>query len=263
MAYSSVHGDRVIETPEIRRISTSDIRAVLSRGLDDFRAKPSHLFFLGLIYPVGGLILVQFALNQALLPLLFPLVSGFALMGPFVALGLYDISRRREQGLEIKWTHAIPVMGAPRSGGLLALGAFMAVFFAIWLVVAHILFLETVGLDVPEGVIPFFQMILTTADGLRLIVLGHLIGLAFAAVVLATTVVAFPLMLDRPVGPVAAVVASMKAVAKNPKELGLWGLLVAASVIVGTLALFVGLAIIMPILGHASWHLYRKLITPQ
>ncbi|MBB4210559.1 putative membrane protein [Rhodothalassium salexigens DSM 2132] len=261
MAYTTVHAETARVAPEVRRIHTDDIQAALRAGLDDFRARPSHLFFLGLIYPVCGLVLVQVALNQSLLPLLFPLVSGFALMGPFIALGLYDISRRREQGLEIHWTHAIPIAGAPRRGGLWALGGLLAAFFMAWLAAAYGLFQQTSGLDVSGGTLAFFTAVLTSVEGLKLIVVGHLLGFGFAAVVLATTVVAFPLMLDRPeIGPLGAVATSLRAVARNPKETALWGLIVAAALVAGTLALFVGLALVMPILGHSSWHLYRRLV---
>ncbi|MCR6499585.1 DUF2189 domain-containing protein [Shinella sp. CPCC 101442] len=249
--------------PAVRRIGMSDIWDALARGFDDFRAKPSHYVFLSLIYPICGVVLITWSSGANMLPLIFPLIAGFALLGPFFALGLYEISRRRERGMDTSWRHALEVRHSPALPSILAVGAMLTVLFVAWLVFAQLLYSNLFGPEPPRSLALFLASIFSSENGLLLMLAGNAIGFCFALVVLATTVVAFPMMLDRDVGAVAAVETSLRATLINPVPIACWGLIVAALLIVGTIPVFVGLAVVMPILGHATWHLYRKLIVEE
>lgn len=249
--------------PTVRRIGLSDIRDALARGFDDFRAKPSHYVFLSLIYPICGVVLVTWSSGANMLPLIFPLVAGFALLGPFFALGLYEISRRRERGMDTSWRHALEVRHSPALPSILAVGAMLMALFVAWLVFAQMLYTSLFGPEPPQSLAMFLASIFSSENGLLLMLAGNAIGFCFALVVLATTVIAFPLMLDRDVGAVAAIETSLRATLINPVPIACWGLLVAALLVIGTIPIFVGLAVIMPILGHATWHLYRKIIADE
>jgi uncharacterized membrane protein len=248
--------------PEVRKISVADVFAALRQGLDDFWEKPSHYVFLCLIYPVAGLVLARWSSGANALPILFPLMSGFALIGPFAALGLYEISRRRELGLDTSWQHALEVRRSPAMPSIFAVGILLFAIFIVWLLTAQALYVSLFGPAAPESISAFLNQVFNTSEGWRMIILGNAIGFVFSVVVLCTSVITFPLLLDRDVGALAAVVTSIKAVLANPIPMLLWGLIVAALLFVGFLTLFVGLAIFIPVLGHATWHLYRKVVAP-
>ncbi|MCV0351262.1 MAG: DUF2189 domain-containing protein [Nitratireductor sp.] len=252
--------DKTLTLPAVRKITTSDVIDALGRGLDDFWQKPSHYAFLCLIYPLVGVVLIYWASGANALPLLFPLVSGFALLGPFAALGLYEISRRREAGLDTSWRHAFDVRRSPAIPSIVAVGAMLFAMFIAWLLVAQGLYTRLLGPEPPTSMAHFLETLFTTDAGFMLLLLGNAIGFIFALVVLITTSIAFPMLLDRDCGAVAAIITSVRAASTNPVPIALWGLLVAGALFVGSLPLFAGLAVVMPILGHATWHLYRKLV---
>ena len=252
-----------LEHINVRKIGISDLMDALKRGIDDFMVKPSHVVFLALIYPVIGVLLAAWTSgSENALPLLFPLVSGFALIGPFAAIGLYEISRRREAGLDTSWSHAFEVKDSPALPSIAAVGFMLVVIFVAWLMVAQALYVQMFGPQIPTSLSGFVGEILASERGWLLIVLGHAIGFVFAAIVLCTTVVAFPLLLDRDVGAYEAIHTSFRAVAVNPIPMAIWGLIVAVLLIIGSLPLFAGLAVVLPVLGHATWHLYRKVVEP-
>ena len=251
-----------LEHISVRKITIPDLIDALRRGIDDFMVKPSHIIFIVLIYPVVGVILAAWTSGNNALPLLFPLVSGFALIGPFAALGLYEISRRREAGLDTSWSHAFEVKDSPALPAIAAVGIMLVVIFIAWLLTAQAFYQYIFGPAAPTSLTSFINQILASERGWMLIILGHAIGFVFAAVVLCTTVIAFPLLLDRDVGAYEAIHASVRAVLVNPIPMAVWGLIVAALLIVGSLPLFAGLAVVLPILGHSTWHLYRKLVEP-
>lgn len=248
--------------PAVRTIGLGDLREALRAGFEDFAAKPSHLIFIGLIYPVAGVVLARWSTSQEAFQLVYPLMSGFALLGPFAALGLYEISRRRELGMEVSWWDALAVRKSPAIPGVMVLGLFLVAFLLVWLYAADALYHAVFPTDRPQSLGALVVEALTTARGWTLIVLGNALGFVFAAVVLMLTVVAFPMMLDRDVGVAAAVGASVRATLANPVPIAVWGLIVAAGIVVGSLTLLAGLAVIMPVLGHATWHLYRRLVEP-
>ena len=248
--------------PTIRQIGVSDIFDALRLGFEDFWDKPSHYVFLCLIYPVVGVFLITWASGGNALQLIYPLVTGFALLGPFAALGLYEISRRREQHLDTSWKHTFEVRQSPAMPSIAVLGIMLMALFLAWLFTAQALFFCLYGDSSSATYTGFVSDVLTTQSGWTLIIVGNLVGFLFALVVLSTTVVAFPLLLDRDIGAYAAIETSARAITANPIPLLLWGLIVAAGLVLGSIPLLVGLAIVLPVLGHSTWHLYHKLIEP-
>jgi uncharacterized membrane protein len=246
--------------PVIRKIEIKDIRDALEEGLNDFWAMPSHAAFLGLVYPLCGMVLAYAPAYQNALQLLFPLASGFALVGPFAAVGLYEMSRRRELGLEISWKYAFNVLRSPSIPSIAALGALLLTIFAAWITSAQWLYTALYGPTGPLVFADFLQQVASTERGWLLVSAGCFIGFCFAAVTLAVSVVSFPLLLDRDAGALTAVATSIKTVLKNPVPMALWGLIVAAALLIGALPFFIGLTLVVPFLAHATWHLYRKVI---
>jgi uncharacterized membrane protein len=249
--------------PVIRKIAVADLKDALVRGFDDFWAMPSHTIFLGLIYPLAGIFLGALTLGYDVLPMLYPLAAGFALIGPFAAIGLYELSRRREAGLEASWRNVFDVRRSPSIDAIAVLGVLLMLLFLAWLYTAKLIYQSIFGVLAPEAILPFLQKVLTTADGWWLILIGNGVGFLYAVVALSISVVSFPLLLDRDVGVAVAVLTSIRAVLANPLTMALWGLIVAALLVIGFLPFFVGLAIVVPVLGHATWHLYRKVVVPE
>jgi uncharacterized membrane protein len=246
--------------PAVRRIAMADLKDVLAKGVSDFAAYRTDVMFLCVIYPLAGLLLAWLAFGHDLLPLVFPLASGFALIGPVAAVGLYEISRRREQGADITWADAFGVVRAPAFGAILVLGVVLLALFLLWLAAAQAIYLVTLGPEPPASIGAFVRDVFTTQAGWALIVVGVAVGFLFAVLVLTISVVSFPLLLDRDVGLYAAVATSVRAVAINPGPMAAWGLIVAVALAIGTIPLLLGLIVIMPVLGHATWHLYRKVV---
>ncbi len=253
-----------IATPyAIRKIGLSDLSDALRLGWEDFKAVPSHAIVLCVIYPVLGLVLFRMVLGYSVLPLLFPLAAGFTLIGPFAALGLYELSRRRERGEEAAAWDAIHVLRAPSFGAMLGLGILLLALFGTWIAAADAIYIATFG-HAPAASIPdFAARVLTTPAGWSLIIVGCGVGFLFAVVALCVSVVSFPLMLDRHASAIDAIRTSLQAVMKNPFAMAAWGLIVAVLLVIGSLPFFVGLAIVLPVLGHATWHLYRKVLEPD
>jgi uncharacterized membrane protein len=251
----------VIEAPPVvRRIEGRDLAQALREGLADMAAVRDDVVFIGVIYPLAGLVLANLAFRYELLPMLFPLASGFALLGPVAAIGLYEISRRRERGEPVSWATALRVLKSPAMGSILGLGSLLLILFFAWLAVAYGIYAVTLGPEPPASAAAFFEQVFRTPAGWAMIALGVSVGAVFAAFALAISVVSFPLLLERDVGMATAVSTSLKAVAANPGTMALWGFLVAALLVLGSLPALAGLIVVMPILGHATWRLYRRVV---
>jgi uncharacterized membrane protein len=244
----------------IRHISLADLKEALNKGADDFLAMPTHALFVGAIYPIVGLLLARLAFGYSVLPLLYPLVAGFALIGPVAALGLYELSRRREAGLDVSARHAFDVVNSSSIGAIVALGLLLLVLFALWVVTANAIYIANFGYLPPKSIGAFVDDMLTTEAGWRMIVAGNIVGFCFAVLALVISVASFPLLLDRDVGAAVALGTSIRVVLANPVTMAVWGVIVAALLVIGSLPAFLGLAVVMPILGHATWHLYRHAV---
>lgn len=251
------------ELPVVRSIGTAELREALAKGLEDFWAMPTHVIFLCLIYPVIGLALGRATFGYDIVPLLYPLASGFALIGPFAAIGLYELSRRRELGLDTSWKHAFDVVHSPSIWATAALGLLLLVIFAIWLAVANAIYAASFGDDEPATLMEFARRVLTTPQGHNLIIVGNAVGFLFAVLAFSLSVVAFPLLLDRNVGMAVAIITSVRTILRNPVAMILWAMFVAGLLVIGSLPFFLGLAVAMPVLGHSTWHLYRTVVEPD
>jgi uncharacterized membrane protein len=246
--------------PAVRRITTDDVWKSLGQGFADFEAYRSDVIFLCAFYAMVGLVIFRLSLGTDFMPLLFPLASGFAIIGPLAALGLYEMSRRREQGAEVNWTNALDILKAPALGAISVLGLGLIALFLVWLAAAWLIFDITLGPNGPADLGPFLNAVFFTTPGVEMIALGLAVGFCFALLAMMMSVVSFPLLVDRDVGLDTAVKTSFRAVMENPKPMALWGLIVAAILVAGTAIAFVGLIVAVPVLGHATWHLYRKLV---
>lgn len=252
--------------PRVRRIGLDDVKFALRRGIEDFREMPTHAVFLIVIYPVIGLFIGMATMGGRLTPLVFPLAAGFALLGPFAAIGLYELSRRREQGLPLSWKHGFEVVRSHSFVSILGVGAILIAVFLGWLIAAQTIYTFTMGTEVdvvPSSFADFLRQTLTTRQGWTMIVIGNLVGFLFACIALAISVVSFPLLVDRDVGAAAAIETSVRAVTRNPWTMAVWGLIVAVALFLGSLPFFVGLAVVLPVLGHATWHLYRRAVVEE
>ncbi len=257
------HDTAHLETPLVRHIAVRDLREVLRKGVEDFAACRSDVAFLCVLYPVIGIVLAWLAFDRSLLPLLFPVMSGFALVGPVAAVGLYELSRRRELGEEPRWAHAFEVVKSPSFGAILALALMLGALFIVWILTAHGIYFATFGDVAPASIGGFAREVFTTGAGWTMAIVGIAVGFLFAALVLALSVVSFPLLLDRDVGLPVAVITSMRVAAANPVPIAVWGLIVAAGLVLGSIPFFLGLIVVMPILGHATWHLYRRTVVAE
>jgi uncharacterized membrane protein len=246
--------------PRVRHIGVSDLKDALEQGLDDFWAMPSHAVFVALIYPILGLFLTRLVLGYEVLPLMFPLIAGFALIGSFAATGMYELSRLREQGAEPRWKDAFLILHSPSFRSILALGALLMGIFVCWMYAAETIYLMTFGDALPLSISGFVREVFTTEAGWQLIIIGNGVGFLFAVASLLVSVVSFPLLVDRNIGAAPAMATSIRAVLANPLVMALWGVIVAVALAIGAALCLMGLAVVLPVLGHATWHLYRKVV---
>jgi uncharacterized membrane protein len=258
-------GRRTLDTlhsppPAVRRITVSDLGEVLAKGLDDFAAFRTDVIFICVFYPLVGLVLARLVFGYDLLPLVFPLASGFALVGPLAAVGLNEMSRRREAGLEAGWADAIAVVRLPCFGAIVLLGLVLMGIFLLWLLAAKLIYGATLGPESPASIASFIHDVFATDAGWTMIVVGVGVGFLFALLVLAISVVSFPLLLDTEAGVDTAILTSIRAVSTNPVPMAAWGLIVAGGLLLGSIPFLLGLIVVMPVLGHATWHLYRAVV---
>lgn len=254
-------GSHDLNLPKVNTIGMADIRAALASGWADFTALRSDVLTLVVVYPVIGLVLAGFAFNMQLFPLIFPLASGFVLLGPVAAIGLYEMSRRREAGEGANWGDAFAAIRAGTFGPILALGGYLAAIFLVWLYTANGIYQLTLGPEAPVSVGAFLTDVFTTWPGWIMVVAGMGVGFVFACLVLVTSLVSFPMLIDRRAGLPVAVTTSVAVARKSPSTVAAWGLIVAVLLAVASIPLFLGLIVALPVLGHATWHLYRAAVS--
>ncbi len=244
----------------VSRLGLADLRWALTRGLEDFGASRTDVIFLCVIYPLIGLLLARLAFGYEMLPLVFPLASGFALVGPLAAVGLNEMSRQREQGRQAGWADAFGVFQSPSIRAIILLGLILVVMFLFWLVLAQTIYDLTLGPLPPASVGHFAYNLIHTHAGWAMMVVGTGVGFVFAVLAMAISVVSFPMLLDRPVPLETAIRTSIAVVGRNPLTMAVWGLIIVAGLVVGSIPLLLGLIVVMPVLGHATWHLYRRAV---
>jgi uncharacterized membrane protein len=252
----------------VRPIQMSDLRAALGEGWRDFAEMRGDILVVGFLYPLVGLIVAALALNDRFVPLAFPLCAGLSLLGPAVAVGFYELARRRERGEDSTWSHFLDAFR--RNGASIALATVvLGAIFVLWLGAAWLLYTTAFGggymawsfshlnsVTLPD----FLSHLFTTSEGWTLILLGNLVGAGFAIVVLALSVVTFPMLVDRQIDVGTAFAISLRAFAANWRSLIGWGVMVGALLVLGAIPAFIGLAVVLPVLGYATWHLYTRII---
>jgi uncharacterized membrane protein len=254
----------------IRKLSLADLQDALLKGIEDFKAKPTFGIFIAVIYPLVTLGAFLVVFNYDWLPLVFPAVSGFLLIGPFFTIGMCEISRRREAGEDTSALSAFDFHRLPAFREIMLLGLLLVALFFMWLATAMTIYSLTLGdpwQSAPAALDSgFIERLFTTAAGWTLIIAGNAIGFMFAVAALCVGALSFPVLLDRSHGHMSiatAVQTSIRVVLANPVVMAAWGLIVVGSMIAGAIPLLVGLSVVIPVLGHATWHLYRKAVAPN
>jgi len=247
---------QIVPTSVASDLALSDLRAALVAGWNDFRAYPAFGLFFAAIY-VGAGMFIYFALfERGEVAWLVPAAAGFPLLAPFVAVGLYEVSRRREAGLPMSWR---AILGALRGRGdeqILSMGVILFVAFGFWLMVAHGIFAIFLA---ESGIGSESIALLATGAGLMMLLVGGVVGALMALAFYAITVISLPMLVDRNVDFITAIIVSLASVRSNKFVLLIWAILIATALFVAMLPLFLGLLVVLPVLGHATWHLYRRL----
>lgn len=245
--------------PEIRRIGVDDITASLREGAEDFRAMPAFGMTIGAAYALGGALILFAVWAIKLYPLAFPLLAGFALVGPFAGMALYEGSRRRDRGETVTVSDIAKVVPATARSGVLYLGFILLFLLFFWAETAAILTMTFFG-SARLSMAQILSEVFTTLPGFAFMIFGNVIGAAISLVVFAVSVVSFPYMLETDADPVTAVALSVSAVAQNVMPLLGWAVFIGVALVVSWLPMFLGLLITLPVIGHASWRLYKRMI---
>lgn len=248
------------DKPVVRRITVRDLKTALQRGREDFYARPTHGVFLTVIYALVAAVTAFIGLRENLLVLLLPAISGLALVGPLAACGLYELSRRRENGQRYAWWNVFDVIQAPSRGAIALMGVLLAALFAAWMMTAVALYGVFFGDSTPPTFWGLLRQVFTTSSGWQLLITGGVIGFVYSVVVFMATVVSLPMMMHHKVGLLEAIGTSLRAVQLNWRPMAAWYLVVVGLMILGAVPLFIGLGVVVPVLGHATWHLYRAVV---
>jgi uncharacterized membrane protein len=243
----------------VNTLSAGDLRAALVEGFADFRAKRGDILLIGLLYPIIGFGAAMAAQGDYVW-LFFPLAAGLSILGPLVATGFYELARRREAGLESSWWHFLDVARSPSIESIAVVAVVLIALFGGWLIAAGIVYSAFFGLEPPGTAGMFLARVLTTPAGWGMILVGNLVGLGFALATLALSAVSLPMLIDRDVSAGEAMATSIAVFRRNPRVMARWGLIVAGLLLLGSIPLFMGLAVVLPWLGYATWHLYTKAV---
>jgi uncharacterized membrane protein len=248
--------------PQIRSITTEDVYAALSQGWADFKAAPKYGLFFGGVYAIAGILIWLQLLVWDRPYWILPLALAFPLIGPFVAVGLYEVSRRREAGEPLDWSQVLDVVWKQRSGQLPSMAFVVMAGFMIWVWVARLLVALFLG-RMSSATYSDFGALLSTGNGLTMVLVGSVIGGIIAFILFSISAVSLPMLLERDVDFVTAMVTSFNAVTTNLVPMLTWAAIIAVGLFVGMVPFFLGLIIVLPVLGHATWHIYRKVIVRE
>jgi len=248
--------------PTVNAISVGDLFDVLRNGLSDFARAPLFGLFFGGVYALGGIIIALSLTIWDIPWMIYPVAIGFPLIGPFVAVGLYEVSRRLEAGKPIKWSEVLGVVWLQRQRELAWMAFVMLFVFWVWMYQVRLLVAIILSRMSFSTLDKFIEVIFTTSQGWTFLAVGHVVGAVLAMVLFSITVVSIPLLLDRESDFVTAMITSVKTVTTSPVPMLAWGVFVTLAVIVSSIPMFLGLIVALPVLGHATWHLYRKAVAP-
>lgn len=251
---------RPVIKPIINDLSTDDISAALSAGLRDFQKTAQYGLFFGLFYAFGGWLMIWFLAGIDMPYLVYPLASGFALIAPFVAAGLYEVSRRVEMGEDLNWGDVLGAIFSKRGKELRWMAIVTGFAFIIWIDIAIFLYVIFFGLQ-EINISDLLSVVIGTPEGALFLTVGNLVGAGLGMTVFSLTVVAFPLLLHKDVDFVTGMITSVQSVLKNPKTMISWAAFIAVMLAISLASFFIGIIVILPLLGHASWHLYRRAVS--
>lgn len=239
-------------------LAAADLRAALAAGWRDFLAHPFYGMFFGAIYAVTGALVAYALFYRGEVGWLVPITAGFPLIAPFAAVGLYEVSRRREAGDPLSWG---AVLGALRGRGdeqLLMMGGFVFVAFSFWVIIAHAIFAIFMA---ESGMGSESLQALVSPAGLTMLAVGTAVGAVLAWFFYVITVISLPMLVDRDIDFISAIIASVQTVKRNTAMMLVWAAIIAATLAVAMVPLFLGLLVVLPVLGHATWHLYRRAVS--
>lgn len=245
---------------EVNELGFEDVKACLIKGFSDFLQAPMFGLFFGSIFAFGGILIVQSFYVWEKGWMIYPMIVGFPLIGPFIAVGLYEVSRRLEQGLPLRWGEILSVISS-QTGRQIPYMAFVMLFiFWIWMYQIRLLIAIILGRMSFPSLDAFINIIITTPEGWAFVIVSHLVGACFSLLLFSITVISIPLIMDRDIDFVTGMITSVKTVMKSPVVMICWGIFIAVTLFFSTIPFFLGLLISLPILGHASWHIYKKAV---
>jgi uncharacterized membrane protein len=243
--------------PEVLILEADDLRAALAAGWRDFTRAPQFGLFFAAVYVAGGWLILYALTVTGQIWWTLPAAAGFPILGPFIACGLYEVSRRLEAGEALSWGAVLGVIARQKDRQIPSIAAVVVVFFLFWNFLAHMIFALFLGLRAMTNISTSLEVFMT-GNGLMMLLVGTIVGAIFAGVLFALTVVSLPLLLEREVDFVTAMITSVSVVLTNPRLMLIWGALIAALLFAGIALGFLGLFVVLPVLGHATWHLYRR-----
>lgn len=250
----------VRRVPKLKPVDFPMLGAALAAGWQDFLKAPAFGLFFGGFYALGGIVMVLLTFWLGQIYMVIPLVIGFILIGPFVAVGLYEVSRALSEGRPLTWSGVLGVMLRQRSREFGWMSFVTLFVFWIWIYQIRLWMALFFGLQTATTWQAFFNMVLTTPNGWTFLAVGSAVGLALTLGLFSITVISFPLLLDRDVDFITAMLTSLETVASNPIPMLAWGIFIAVIAILAMVPAFLGLLIVLPVLGHATWHLYRAVL---
>ncbi len=246
--------------PKVNTITVNDVIDALAAGLSDFRRAPGYGLAIGAFFAIGGLFVILSAAALQLSYLSYPAAAGFVLLGPFAAVGLYEVSRRLETGSELSWGEIFRTMWAQK-GRELSWMAFVVLFIQImWMYQVRLLLALFLGFRSFASFEEFLSEVISTPEGLMFLAVGHVVGAVLSLILFSLTVVSFPLLLEEDRDFITAMITSVRAVVASPIPMIGWAFVVTAVLVVSMIPAFLGLIATLPILGHTTWHLYRKCV---